>query len=264
MDYIYWLLAISASFALLERIRPARRVQHTLRQQLPNDLFYLVFNGHFYAVWFGGMIGWFALWTRDALGGLQLLPESSLLAGRPFLLQFLVFLVVSDFLQWNVHRLLHRVPRLWQFHKLHHSIHEMDWAGNFRFHWVEVIVYRSLLYVPLMLLLGPDGDAPMAVAVFATAWGHFNHSNLALGLGPLGWILNSGPMHLWHHDASEEGGVAKNFGIVFSLWDFLFGTVFWPRDRAPERLGYPGDGEMPRDLPRQLVFGLLAIFRRRT
>jgi sterol desaturase/sphingolipid hydroxylase (fatty acid hydroxylase superfamily) len=52
-------------------------------------------------------------------------------------------------------------------------------------------------------------------------------------------------MHLWHHDASSEGGIAKNFGIVLSLWDFLFRTAFWPRDRSPVRLGYPGDEEMP-------------------
>ena len=34
-------------------------------------------------------------------------------------------------------------------------------------------------------------------------------------------------------------------GIVLSLWDWLFRTAFWPRDRAPQRLGYPDDVEMP-------------------
>ncbi|HEX9185803.1 MAG TPA: hypothetical protein VGB87_01940, partial [Vicinamibacteria bacterium] len=58
----------------------------------------------------------------------------------------------------------------------------------------------------------------------------------------------------WHHDASDEGGVAKNFGIVLSLWDFVFGTAFWPRERSPGRLGYPGDREMPRGLLGQLAW----------
>ena len=61
---------------------------------------------------------------------------------------------------------------------------------------------------------------------------------------------------MWHHDASSEGGSAKNFGIVLSLWDFLFGTAYWPRDRAPERIGYAGDEEMPTDWVRQEVFPL--------
>jgi sterol desaturase/sphingolipid hydroxylase (fatty acid hydroxylase superfamily) len=63
-------------------------------------------------------------------------------------------------------------------------------------------------------------------------------------------------MHLWHHDASSEGGTAKNFAIVFSAWDWLFGTAYWPRDRAPAHLGYPRDEEMPARLSMQLFFPL--------
>ena len=170
------------------------------------------------------------------------------LDGRSFALQFAVFLLVSDFLQWCVHNLLHRVPFLWPLHKVHHSIHTMDWLGAFRFHWGEVVVYRSLLYVPL-LWLGGDPGPLFAVAVFSTFWGHFNHSNMDVRLGPLGYVFNSPRMHLWHHDASDEGGVAKNFGIVLSLWDFLFGTAYWPRERPPRRIGYPGDEEMPAIKP---------------
>jgi sterol desaturase/sphingolipid hydroxylase (fatty acid hydroxylase superfamily) len=155
-----------------------------------------------------------------------------------------------------VHNLLHRVPLLWKFHKVHHSIHQMDWAGAFHFHWVEVVVYKSLLYLPLAVL-GGSAEAIFAAAVFSTFWGHFNHANLDVGIGPLSYVFNSPRMHLWHHDSSTEGGAAKNFGIVFALWDFLFGTAYWPRERAPERIGYAGDEEMPRDLPRQLVFPAL-------
>ena len=43
-------------------------------------------------------------------------------------------------------------------------------------------------------------------------------------------------------------------GVVLSCWDFLFGTAYWPRGRAPERIGYPGDGEMPADAVRQALF----------
>jgi sterol desaturase/sphingolipid hydroxylase (fatty acid hydroxylase superfamily) len=64
-------------------------------------------------------------------------------------------------------------------------------------------------------------------------------------------------MHLWHHDQSSEGGVAKNFGIVFSAWDFLFGTAYWPRDRSPQQLGYPGGEEMPESLHGQVLWPLL-------
>lgn len=255
MTYWHWLVGISLAFLVAERLRPARREQPVLRPQLANDLFYLLFNGYLWAVLTGGLVGFVALGTRDSLAGLSLLPERGLLAEQHFLLQALVYFVASDFLQWCVHNLLHRVPFLWQFHKVHHSIHQMDWAGNFRFHWMELVVYRSLLYVPL-LFLGGDPEPLFAVAVFATAWGHFNHSNLDVEIGPLGYVFNSPRMHLWHHDSSSEGGAAKNFGIVLSCWDWLFGTAYWPRDRAPERIGYPDDEEMPPSLARQMGFPL--------
>jgi len=256
VSYLQWLLAISFAFFLLERLRPARAAQPALRGQLGNDLGYLLFNGHFYAVLTGSLAGAVAATSRDLLASVSLLPETGWLNERSFALQFAVYLLVSDFLQWNVHRLLHGVPWLWQFHKVHHSVQAMDWAANFRFHWGELVVYRGLLYVPL-LWLGGSPEPLFAVAVFATAWGHFNHANLDLGLGPLARVFNSPRMHLWHHDASDEGGVAKNFGIVLSLWDFLFGTAYWPRGRPPERIGYPGDEEMPRLWPSQALFPLV-------
>ena len=75
-----------------------------------------------------------------------------------------------------------------------------------------------------------------------------------MGLGPLSYVLNSPRMHLWHHDQSSEGGAAKNFGIVLSVWDFVFGTAYWPRGRNPERLGYPGMEEMPATFHGQVLW----------
>jgi sterol desaturase/sphingolipid hydroxylase (fatty acid hydroxylase superfamily) len=257
MTYWHWLVGACVTFVVLERLRPARKAQPVLRRELGNDVFYLAFYGHFYFVLLGGLAAWTALRTRDWLEPiLPFAAADSGVATFPVGVQFVLFLLVSDFLQWCVHNLLHRVPLLWKFHKVHHSIHQMDWAGAFHFHWVEVVVYKSLLYLPLAIL-GGSGEAIFAAAVFSTFWGHFNHANLDVGIGPLSYVFNSPRMHLWHHDSSTEGGAAKNFGIVFSLWDFLFGTAYWPRERAPERIGYAGDEEMPRDLPRQLVFPMI-------
>ncbi|MAB81029.1 MAG: hypothetical protein CMJ89_16910 [Planctomycetes bacterium] len=250
MSYLQWLLLLSAIFLVAERILPARRDQGAARPQLVNDIGYLLFNGHYYAVVTGGITGGLALWTHSLFPAGAL--DSSLLSGIAPLWQFLIYLVVSDFLQWNVHVLLHRVPLLWQFHKIHHSAHRLDWAVNFRFHWMELVIYRSLLYLPLAFL-GGDGEPLFAAAVFATAWGHYNHANIRIRLGPLGYIFNSPSMHLWHHDASTEGGVAKNYAIVLSLWDYLFRTAYWP-PRDPERLGFPGDEEVPPDILRQELF----------
>jgi sterol desaturase/sphingolipid hydroxylase (fatty acid hydroxylase superfamily) len=256
MSYPAWLAIVSAAVFLAERLRPARPRQATLRPQFAGDLGWLIFNGWLWSFLTGSVVGRFAGTTRELFSSLGLVSETGWLEARPFWLQFVVLLTAADFLQWCVHNLLHRVPLLWQFHKLHHSIRTMDWLGNFRFHWMEAVVYRSLLFVPLGLWLGPSAEALTLVAILTTLWGHLNHANVDLDLGPLGYLLNSPRMHLWHHDASSEGGTAKNFAIVFSAWDWLFGTAYWPRDRAPAHLGYPRDEEMPARLSMQLFFPL--------
>lgn len=255
MSYLHWLIGISLLFVALERLFPWRRGQPLLRPGWLRDLGFLALNGHLLGLWLAPLNGWVALQATEGLRRLGVGLDGAPLQRWPLAAQVVALLLVSDFLQWCVHNLLHRVPFLWTFHKVHHSISTMDFVGNFRFHWVEIVVYKSLLWLPLALL-GASGPAAFWVAVIGTAWGDFNHANLDVGLGPLGRVFNTPRMHLWHHDASDEGGVAKNYGIVLSLWDHLFGTAFWPRDRSPRALGYPGVESMPAGLLGQMAWPL--------
>jgi sterol desaturase/sphingolipid hydroxylase (fatty acid hydroxylase superfamily) len=255
MSYVHWLLAISGAFVLLERLFPWREDQRLLRRGWLRDVGFVALNGHFFSLLTAGATGAVAVAATQVLRFLGLRFEGSPVADWPFVAQFSVFLVLADFLQWCIHNLLHRVPWFWTFHKVHHSIATMDWIGNWRFHWMEILVYKSLQWLPLAWL-GASPEAVFAVAVVTTVWGDFNHANLDVGLGPIGYVLNSPRMHLWHHDQSSEGGAAKNFGIVFSLWDHVFGTAYWPRERSPARLGYPGMEEMPGTLTGEVLWPL--------
>ncbi len=262
MRYAGWLLGISLLFLVLERLFPWRREQPLLRRELLGDLGWLAVNGHLFNVASAGLTAWMAARSGELLRPLGLVPGSPLLADASLPVQFVTLLVVADFFQWCVHNLLHRVPWLWAFHKVHHSAESLDFLVNFRFHWMEILVYGAGLWLPL-IWLGASGTAGFAVAVFGTAWGDFNHANLNVGLGALGRVFNSPRMHLWHHDITDEGGSAKNFGIVLSLWDHVFGTGFWPRDRSPRQLGYPGMQEMPRGFVGQMLWPLGRLFRAR-
>ena len=256
MSYVQWLVGISAVFVLLERLFPWRAGQPLLRPGWLRDLGFLALNGHLFSLWTALLTGAAAVGATKGLQSLGIQLRGSPVSGWLPITQFLAFLLLADFLQWCVHNLLHRVRWLWTFHKVHHSIATMDWIGNWRFHWAEILVYKSLQWLPLAWL-GASPKAAFAVAVVTTVWGDFNHANLDVGLGPLGYVLNNPRMHLWHHDQSSEGGMAKNFGIVFSVWDYIFGTAYWPRGRTPERLGYPGDVEMPESLLGQVGWPLV-------
>jgi len=108
----------------------------------------------------------------------------------------------------------------------------MDWMGQLRFHWVEGIFYKSLLFLPL-LLLDIDAKVLFLSGVFTLGMGYFNHSNLDIDIGPLGYFFNNPRMHLWHHTHPESGPTLCNFALNLSLWDWLFGTAYQPPGRFP-------------------------------
>jgi len=250
LKYYFWLTAISLFCFLLERLAPWRAKQKVLRRGIWQDLFWLVFNGHYFGLVFAIITGKLILLLNQTLYEVGLpVPESvALLADVPLWVQFIVFLILKDFVEWSIHILLHRVAWLWQFHKLHHSIEELDWIGNFRFQWGEIVVYKTLSYLPLVIL-GIDGTVILIIAIVSTLMLDLNHANLAFDWGPLKYVLNSPKMHVWHHDYEWHGKGGQNFGQVFSVWDWLFGTVYWPSDKdQPERLGFEGIERYPRGL----------------
>ena len=237
--------------AVLERVVPARPRQRSLRPGLGSDLAYLIFNGHFLGVG----LAWVA--ARTVAPFLDGRLELHLASGWPLWVQAAVAVVLLDFAQWTIHILLHRVPFLWEFHKVHHSVREgeMDWIVSFRFHWVEAVVYTTLQYLPLTIL-GFAGEALMFHAVFGTLVGHFNHANLDWGYGHWRYVLNSPRMHLWHHVA--DGPRSRNFGIIFAVWDWVFGTAFLP-DHPPRNLGFHGQEAMPPDFLRRSLWPLVRL-----
>ncbi len=260
-SYLFWLIAISIFCFLLERIIPWRK-QNAVRPQLLQDFFWLIFNGYYLAVLFSPLFR-FASETFGSLFHLLDLPSPesvNLVNTFPFFAQVIFLLVFQDFIEWCVHNLLHRIPALWELHKLHHSIHTMDWIGNFRFHWAEVFVYKSIKYLPLALM-GFNGKALLAVAVFATLIGHLNHSNIPLSWGPLKYLFNSPKMHIWHHDVEMHLPYGQNFGIVLSVWDWLFGTAYMPAGQ-PEKIGFKSDEKFPDNLPARFVYPAGKLLRR--
>jgi sterol desaturase/sphingolipid hydroxylase (fatty acid hydroxylase superfamily) len=264
--YFFWLLVVSALCLVLERIRPWRREQKVLRQSFFQDLFWLLFNGHYAGILVAHLAAFALAWAIPIIEEARSLQ---VLAGSPIWLQLSVFFLLKDFLEWGIHNMLHRVRWLWEFHKVHHSIQELDWIGNFRFHWMEIVVYQGLSYFPLVIL-GVDRDIVLVIAVVATLIGHLNHSNLDISWGPLRYVLNSPRMHVWHHDhdwpADRPHGM--NFAVCLSLWDWLFGTAYWPDKQEspaqqPQRLGFPGMERFPRSLLARLLHPITRLWSRR-
>jgi sterol desaturase/sphingolipid hydroxylase (fatty acid hydroxylase superfamily) len=240
-------------------LAPWRKGQKPIRKDFWLDVFYMFFN--FFLV---SLIGFNAISNvavelfGDFLG---LFGLTNLVAievnSWPVLAQFALMFVLADFIQWNVHRLLHAVPWLWEFHKVHHSVKEMGFAAHLRFHWMETIVYKSIQYIPLAMI-GFGLQDFFIMHMFTLLIGHLNHANLNLDYGPLRYILNNPKMHIWHHAKAMPEGFPNgiNFGISLSLWDYIFGTAVIPSDGRDIELGFDGDEQFPQDFAGQFVHGV--------
>lgn len=262
MTYWIWLLGISLCFVIAERLWPRRPAQRLLRRAVLTDVGYVVLNGHFLGVALAVLARSIEGAFTGALGAARLDLHLGIARGWPWAVQLVVAFVALDLLQWAIHVLLHRVAWLWELHKVHHSIEELDWLGSLRFHFGEVLVYKSLLYVPLALL-GFDGSVLFSVAVIGTAIGHYNHSNLRLNLGPMKYLLNGPQMHEWHHVHPDAGPSYRNFAINLALWDWLFGTAYLPVDgSSPARLGFEGMERFPRTIALQELWPLSSLLQR--
>lgn len=252
-SYWVWLALLCGLFVVLERLRPRDGRQRLLRPGLVTDLVYTVLNGHWLGVAIALAAEPLALALDGVLQGYGWTLHRGWASGWSFWPQLVVAFVGVDLVQWCIHNLLHRVPALWRLHQVHHSIVHLDFWGSMRFHAGEVLVYKTLQYVPLALL-GFDGEVLFVIAVISTAIGHFNHANLHVRMGWLRYVFNGPEMHVWHHTHPDAGPVNVNFAINLALWDWLFGTAYLPVDGAPPaRLGFVGIERYPRDPVRQLA-----------
>lgn len=256
-SYFYWLIAISLAVWMLEVIIPWRKNQKPVRKDFWLDVFYMFFNFFIFSL---------VAYNAVSMVGVELFNDflglfgiTNIVAveikGWPVPVQFLIMFLVGDFIQWNVHRMLHRVPWMWEFHKVHHSVKEMGFAAHLRFHWMETIFYKSALYIPLTMIGFGITDL-FYLHLFNILIGHLNHANLNWDYGPLKYIFNNPRMHLWHHAKAlpPDRPYGMNYGISLSLWDYIFGTSYLPHNKGDIELGFHRDESFPGRFTEQAVY----------
>lgn len=157
-------------------------------------------------------------------------------AAQPAWLQFIEVLLVSDFIAYWYHRLIHRFSWLWRFHKVHHCSPRLDWLANVRLHPLDKIAGDCAQFVPIFFL-GFSAAPLVAYTIVLGFQGFLNHSNVKISFGPLRWVVASPAFHHWHH-CNDSETYNKNFAPHLVIFDLLFGTFFLPADRSmPVRYG---------------------------
>lgn len=255
-NYFWGLTLISLLVWCAELCFPWRKQQSAFRHDFWLDAFYMYFNFFIFSIMISGFYAVFSVIFSANGFTIQSLTLINMSQWHP-IAQLFIFFIVLDFFQWITHKTLHKVPLLWRFHQVHHSIKEMGFAGHLRYHWMENIMYKPLKTLGVMLLGGFEPEQAFVVHFFTIIIGHINHSNLRVSYGPLKYILNNPVMHLYHHAYSlpREHRYGVNFGLTLSIWDYMFKTAYVPENGGQIKLGYAGDNNMPSNFLKQFIHG---------
>ncbi len=180
-NYFFWLLLVSLFFFIIEVAAPWRKKQAAFRKDFWLDFFYMFFNFFLFSLLiYNAASDVVVNLFKDGLAAIGITNLVALeVQTWPVWGHLILGFFVRDFVQWWIHRLLHKSPTLWEFHKVHHSVEEMGFAAHLRYHWMENIVYRTLEYIPLALI-GVGLRDFFVIHIFTLAVGHYNHSNITV------------------------------------------------------------------------------------
>ena len=200
-----------------------------------------------------------ASWT---FGGAKLalatVVHAPLLGGHPVVAAVattILYILVFDFALWLAHYLFHRIPLLWEFHKVHHSAEVLTPFSAGRVHPIDDLVgyamtgvFGGVIAALCDMMFGPEAlvmspfQLHVVMLVFFLFGFHLRHSHVWLPYtGVLGKLLISPAHHQVHHSSAERHW-DRNMGFIFAFWDWMFGTLHVP-DKKQEQfpLGIGGE-----------------------
>ncbi|MFU8892974.1 MAG: sterol desaturase family protein [Luteolibacter sp.] len=212
-------LGVLAALLLWETATPfyhfptgKNRLRHGSRNVLLGVLNALVTTLLFVSLWW-----WAASWAASRSFGL--LHWLSLPAWFAWPLAILLF----DAWTYYWHRINHRIPFLWRFHRVHHSDPHMDVTTANRFHTGEIVM-SSILRIPLIILLGASIGQLALYELLMFAVVQFHHANITVSAKwdrILRLFIVTPYMHKVHHSRWQPE-TDSNYSSLLSVWDRIF------------------------------------------
>jgi len=159
-----------------------------------------------------------------------------------------IFFLFNDFAYFLDHYTRHKIPALWQFHRVHHSAETLNPMTVYRSHPADLIFENAIYVFTISIVVGVLGYftvenlsaffiAKMKLVIYAfNLLGMFRHSHVWIPFGPF-WskIFMSPAQHMIHHSAALPHR-DKNNGRMLSVWDWMFGTLYIPENEERHEL----------------------------
>lgn len=201
----------------------------------------LTASGAISALFVAPYVTWWVIQSLSTLGGeLSVEPTGWARGAAAAAILFLT----QDFCRYWNHYIHHTNRVLWPFHAVHHSAEVMTPVTFMRAHPVYYAIQVLLMSLLLgtaqaLLLFALVGQidfwvvyaGTLAFNAYVFLGAHLRHSHIWVSYGPvLEHLLISPSQHQVHH-SSDPRHFDKNFGEVFAIWDWMFGTLYIPESR---------------------------------
>ncbi len=166
------------------------------------------------------------------------LPKQRAFSFNLWIVDLIFYILLLDLLSYCWHRINHRISFFWRWHSLHHKIESLDLLAAYRFHPIEVFFGHHLRMLVLYFL----GADLFIVQVFVVLYSFFNfleHSNWAIPKfleEKILFFFVTPEKHHTHH-LRQKKYQNSNFGTLFIIWDWLFGTYLTPPARQQNDIG---------------------------
>lgn len=151
------------------------------------------------------------------------------------ILYWLVLVVAQDFLYWVLHYTGHYCRLFWAMHVTHHSSEHFNFTTGFRSTVFEPL-YRTFFYMPLALV-GFNAVDILYAYLLTQLYGNIVHTQYKIPLPNWYAFIFVTPAHHRVHHASNIPYLDKNMGMMFILWDRMFGTFHDEDPAEPVKYG---------------------------
>ncbi|MBK0379152.1 sterol desaturase family protein [Mucilaginibacter segetis] len=169
---------------------------------------------------------------------------------RNSVLYWIVLVIIQDFLYWVLHYTGHYCRLFWAMHVTHHSSEYFNFSTGFRSTVFEPL-YRTFFYLPLALMGFTAVDILYAY-LLTQLYGNLVHTQYHIPLPKWYALIFVTPAHHRVHHASNIPYLDKNMGMMFIVWDRLFGTF---NDEDPAEPVKYGLTKQPQNIgPVNIVF----------
>ena len=190
--------------------------------------------------------------------GFIVINYSSPTRSIPFWISVMIAILIVEFFGYWYHRLGHENHFLWKIHSIHHVPDKVNLLNNNTANFLNIVFGTTVKLLPLILLDFDQQSVFIAVSL-TTIHSYVVHMNADVRGGWLNQIFLSPEHHRFHHSTVIHE--AKNFGVLLTLWDKVFGTYFLNEGMTPEIVGVANPDDYPK--PFQVVRGFLFPFTKK-